>query len=188
MIFEVYMLRSVIFNICGIVFCAMSFQSSVYGVEAVHTEESVIDNANLLIEYAHNPLGWPALHYAIAQNREDIALLALQLYPEQVTQYTPALKLVDYYFDTVGCNDYDYMVGHEPGTSALELAVRNQYADLVNALLKLGANADEARFEYDGKPGDSWNPKRSSTIYESVKWVNSRVWLQNYEVHCKRQF
>ena len=38
-----------------------------------------------LIEYAHNPKGWPALHYAIDRERPDIAEAVLQLYPEQAT-------------------------------------------------------------------------------------------------------
>jgi ankyrin repeat protein len=135
-------------------------------------EPSQNDAAGLLIEYQHNSMGWPLLHFAIHMNRPDIALLALQLYPEQASTKTPTITLMDSYLGNNADQDYDYVVAYENGTSALELAVRHQDIEIVMALLQLGTDAKEMRTEYHSYYSDG-----------RVKFVNAHMYRTNFETH-----
>jgi len=129
----------------------------------------------LAIQYAHNPKNWPALHYAIEQNRLDVAELILQIYPEQATQSTPTIKVLNSHMGNNASDDYDYIVGHEQGISALELAICKGHTELVSQLLEMGADVNEFRKEYRGKYANHWEP-RGGWVYERCKFGDMDHW------------
>lgn len=147
---------------------------------SVAAERTMLENKDvtqLLIEYAHNPDGWPVVHYAIEQQRPDVALQALH-FPEQATMKTPGLKLMKSYLGYNDSDDYDFQIGFEEGISALELAVRRGYLELAATLLELKADPCEVRTEYYGSIQDSWDQYHGPKVYEKVKF--SRLIGTNY--------
>ncbi len=149
-------------------------------------------NSALIIEYSHNPYGWPALHYATLKGRSDIAMMILDLYPEQAKQSTPSIPLMDSHFGNNADQDYDYFTGnYEDGTSSLELAVRFGDEELVRKLLALGANPSQVRLEWvnvdqndpyrirhEWQPylADNWEPRRQPRVYGHFKFAWTRDW------------
>ncbi len=146
----------------------------------------------LIIKYAQNSYGWPALHYATLMRRSDIAKAILELYPEQATQSTPQIPLMGSHFGNNASQDYDYFTGnYENGTSALELAVRFGDAELVEKLLDLGANPNETRLEwvnidpnnpyqvnFGWQPylADNWEPRGKPRVYGHFKFNWTKDW------------
>lgn len=146
----------------------------------IYAEDQKDDLAERFVEYSHNKHKWPLVHYAIEQERPDVAIEALRLFPEQAIMHTPDIKLMESHFGNNAEDDYDYPVGNEQGTSALELAVHKGYIALVQKLLDLGANPSEVRTEYFGGVADYWEPRRQPTVYERVKFVNAFMLNTNY--------
>ncbi len=99
----------------------------------------------LIEECQNNSEQWPALHWAIAKlRRPDVALQILQLHPEEVGKITPktveCVELYDYW----GLNFVPEPLTTE-GASALWLAAREGYADVVHALINNGADLNFMR-------------------------------------------
>lgn len=114
-----------------------------------HVKADEID-PNLLAKYVNNSVGWPAVHYAINEGREDIASYLLKIYPEQAIQLTPDIPLWERYDSWSDKPDYDYIKEYERGQSALELAVRKGFVFLAEELIQKGADINLNRNEAIG--------------------------------------
>ncbi len=131
----------------------------------------------LIVEYAHNPYNWPLLHYALQMQRPDVAKDILELYPEQATAKTPALKLMYSHFGNNASQDYDAFLGtYESGISALELAVRYGDGELIEKILDLGADPNDYRLEWTIGVAEYWEPRGGGRIYERVKFPWTNEW------------
>ncbi len=145
-------------------------------ISPLSAQQEEPSTTELAVRYAHNPNNWPALHYAIVQKRIDVAELILELYPEQATQSTPTIPLIDSYLGNNADQDYDRVIGYEAGISALELAIRGGYTELVAQLLDMGANINEIRAEYKGGYSNSWSPYHQPIVHERCKFGTMHFW------------
>jgi ankyrin repeat protein len=163
------------------IFCLV-FLNTIYNVSAETPKNEI---AERFVEYAHNKDNWPILHYAIEQERPDVAAEALYYFPDQAIIRTPDIKLMASYLGSNDRDDYDYQVGTEQGISAIELAVRKGYVDLTKSLLELGCSSSEVHTEYFGYIADYYSEKwrpfvNDRTIKERVKFVNPTQKNTNY--------
>jgi hypothetical protein len=123
----------------------------------------------LMEEYSQNDKGWPALHFAIAQNREDVALEILRRHPEQSflriqQDFGSANEAVHF---VVQFLKYDPIEVFK--LSALNLAIGHGHVQVVEELLNLGVDTDTLFVSLGGyscvQDGDSgW-----------YFWYNTRV-------------
>ena len=68
--------------------------------------------------------------------------------------------------------DYDFVVGHEAGVSALELAIQHGYVELSARLIELGANPRAIRTEQMGHWDNLWYERDRGYHREWVKFVD----------------
>ncbi len=134
--------------------------------------------SDLLVEYMHNAQKWPAVHYAIEQDRPDIAKILLELYPEQAHQLTPETTVWGNYFSD--SQDYDYIAAYDPGFSALELSIKKGFTDLTRDLIQRGVDVNASRLardthwaeiNYTGQTGKFQNIPRVERFYTPLYWA-----------------
>ena len=102
------------------------------------------DLSHLIFECENNPLGWPGLHWAIEKmHRLDVVLAIIELFPEEVNKLTPSRPVWTSSGDF--SSERDYIWGHDPGYSALELAIQQGSEAIVAELLKVGADPNMRR-------------------------------------------
>lgn len=137
--------------------------------------------AEEIVEFANNEEGWPLLHYALSHHREEIAWRALELYPLQVTDLTPRIPLLGSHFGNNASDDYDWIVGHDLGVSALELAVRAGYTELAEALIERGCNPSALRRVTNGGLTNWWEPRGKPIKHELAKYINTHFFRRDFE-------
>lgn len=139
----------------------------------------------LIEECTNNSEGWPALHWAIAKlHRPDIALHILQLYPEEINAITPAIReSVTLYRDNGWAGEQPEEVGlTTEGASALWLAVKEGYTDLVRALIERGADSNVMRrFRIVDKPTHTYRLEAPPSEYGTTA-LSEAMQLQKKEI------
>lgn len=167
------------------IFVFITLTTAIYSPFCVASVDNIphqlpADALDLMVDYSKNPLKWPALHYAIDQERPDVALLVLKLYPEQALLRTPSIKIMESYMGNNADQDYDYIIGHELGKTALKLAIDHNYVDLTSSLLKLGADVNANHTDHKALRWADWKESREA-VKERVKFVNGYYFGRNYE-------
>ncbi len=148
---------------------------------AIQGDQNSENIGAFITEYSQNFKGWPMLHYAIAEERPDVAEIALEIYPEQADQLTPPLELMDFHMGNTEKGDYDYNVGWEEGYSALELAFMHHNPDLALTLLEHSKEdlINRRHKVYDGFYRDSYETRTgyASKPNKFVGWL----WKEKYQ-------
>lgn len=134
---------------------------------STHQEEKGKSTSELLIEFTNNPKGWPGLHYAIEQGRFDVAEAFVHFYPEQIQLFTTPFAFA-YSWETK-YNSY-HGTHHDTGYSALELAIKAGSKELVELLIKTGANPSLQRLEHFGLAFDGLD-SANSRIFTPIFWA-----------------
>ncbi len=112
---------------------------------------------NELFEYKNNnPLGWPALHYALLVHRLDLAQLALTLFPEEGDALARAWPVgLNHWDPPAEFHDWDCWYGQENVMTlhSWEVAAIYGYEDFAIELLQ--------QWKYKGP----FNPWRDLSVF-----------------------
>lgn len=130
-------------------------------------EEKGKSISELLIEFAKNPKGWPGLHYAIDQGRFDVAEAFVRFYPEQIQLFTTPFAFA--YSSETKYSSY-HGTHYDTGYSALELAIKAGSKELVELLVKNGANPSLERLEHFGLAFDGLD-SANTRVYTPIFWA-----------------
>ncbi|MBS0625387.1 MAG: ankyrin repeat domain-containing protein [Verrucomicrobia bacterium] len=148
------------------------------------------DSNNLIEECQNNPRKWPPICWAVLKlNRPDIALEILKKDPEQAHAKTPSR------WETHSVwADFGHGIGYGEAltkvtyktaeTSILSLAILAGSAELVDALLKLGANPNTfQKFNQYTGPYDKWDGPRFKGLAEfTVTPLSQAIGSKNHEI------
>lgn len=135
-----------------ILLLSYSFFSLFFYFSPLHSELNTAQDSKLVVldlVYAceNNTEKWPGVHWAIEKfERPDIAIECVKLFPEEISKLTPSKQL----WTTTGdwASEREVLWGHNEGYTALELAVRKGYEEVVKILLEYKADPSIARKEY----------------------------------------
>jgi len=115
-------------------------------------QESIME---LVYKCENNSDGWPGLHWAINYlEHPEVVLEIIKLFPDEIFQQTTNSPI----WETTGdwANERDYIWGYNPGYSSLELAVKKEYSNVVQALLGLGVDPNIRRMERKNRWHQVW--------------------------------
>ncbi len=159
---------------------------------AKYIPDKINEIDTLIEEYSHNPLGWPALHYAISENQIEVALEIIRYDSNYIHLFAPFKDIhfryhqytSDYSFSESLGEAFNHLsVQHSynhlrRGPSPLILAVTKGSIELASELLKRGADINAAYFDVKSFSGD----KRKDMVLQIITPLSAAIEAHDIEM------